>query len=167
MQNWTILLHGSISERYLCILGLKYLHHEFEKPIRHGDIKSPNILLCQNGDERIAKVSARNYNLWIRLFRTFLSSNLQIADFGLSQELTNTIPEGGGCSHRWAAPEIFLVKDGMSPIKSTKSDVWAMGAVVWELWMEYLPYENRHPGASQTNIIALIMNEETVKTFFC
>lgn len=97
----------------------------------------------------------------------FFSSNLQIADFGLSQELTNTITEEGRYSHRWAAPEIFPAKDRKSPIKSTKSDVWAMGAVVWELWMECVPYGNTYPNAKQFEIITFIINEEMVKTFFC
>ena len=35
------------------VLGLRYLHHHFEQPIIHKDIKSANILLTEQGEVKL------------------------------------------------------------------------------------------------------------------
>lgn len=59
----------------------------------------------------------------------------QLADFGLSEPLLSTTEGTGDCSHRWAAPEVLADHK-----KSTKSDVWSLGATTWELFMEEYPF---------------------------
>ena len=74
--------------------------------------------------------------VWLSLDELFASSPfLQLADFGLSEALVETSVGNGGCTHRWAAPEVLSHSK-----KSTKSDVWSLGATVWELLMEKYPF---------------------------
>eukprot|EP00604_Paraphysomonas_vestita_P002413 CAMPEP_0174819382 /NCGR_PEP_ID=MMETSP1107-20130205/2568_1 /TAXON_ID=36770 /ORGANISM="Paraphysomonas vestita, Strain GFlagA" /LENGTH=425 /DNA_ID=CAMNT_0016032751 /DNA_START=683 /DNA_END=1957 /DNA_ORIENTATION=- len=88
------------------VKGLEYLH---EKSIIHGDMKSPNILLCEEGGSLKAKIS----------------------DFGLSRigysngmSMTAT---SGVLSLKWAAPELLQE----SPRLSQGIDIYAYGMIMW------------------------------------
>lgn len=83
---------------------------------------------------------------------------LQIADLGLSDELTSTKTGDGKCSYRWAAPEIFARSpENTKLIKSVKSDIWSLGAFVWEIWINKLPFSNLESTGHEL-ILQIIMN---------
>ena len=91
--------------------------HLHRKGTVHRDIKSPNFLLVKD--------------------------QLKLTDFGLStasslasiatQNASNQVVIG---SVRWAAPECSARK----PVVSEKSDVYALGIVLWELVARQLPF---------------------------
>ena len=97
-------------------LGLNYLHNH-TPPIIHRDMKSPNVLLDDN---------------W----------NAKIADFGLSRikEEGKVMTSVG--SPLWAAPEVLRGEESGFP-----SDVYSFAIVVWETveWRE--PYPGLSPTA--------------------
>ncbi|KAF9543469.1 hypothetical protein EC957_000830 [Mortierella hygrophila] len=89
--------------------GLEYIHHE---GVLHRDLKSANILLTRHME-------------------------VKLADFGLAQvrqsmstgaSMSNSSAGGVG-TVRWMAPELFLEK----PKYSSKSDMYALGMVMWEM----------------------------------
>ncbi|KAK9823408.1 hypothetical protein WJX72_002546 [[Myrmecia] bisecta] len=83
--------------------GLVYLHSQ-DPPILHLDLKSPNVLLDD-------------------------AYNAKIADVGISKELHGdfTIATSMGTSH-WASPEQALHEH-----VNTASDVYSFGVVLWEI----------------------------------
>lgn len=112
------------------IKGLEYLHN---KSIIHGDIKSLNILLAEEGGSIIAKIS----------------------DFGLSKiytnVLNNTVPiESNGLSLKWAAPELLQEIQIVTPAV----DIYAYGTVLWELITFKKPYEGLSYGAIIRKVIS-------------
>ncbi|KAG0356066.1 hypothetical protein BG005_005006 [Podila minutissima] len=89
--------------------GLEYIHHE---GVLHRDLKSANVLLTRHME-------------------------VKLADFGLAQ-VRQSMSTGASMSNssagvkgtlRWMAPELFLDK----PKYSTKSDMYALGMVMWEM----------------------------------
>ncbi|KAG0248455.1 hypothetical protein BG011_010259 [Mortierella polycephala] len=87
--------------------GLEYIHHE---GVLHCDLKSANVLLTPYME-------------------------VKLADFGLAQvwqsmstsaSMSNSSAEG---TLRWMAPELFSDK----PKYSSKSDMYALGMVMWEM----------------------------------
>ena len=88
-------------------MGLEYLHSQ-TPPIIHGDIKSDNILIDNEGHPRIG-------------------------DFGLANMLEDgttglTTTTGFQASWRWVSPELA------DETKRTKaSDVWAFGCTLIEV----------------------------------
>ncbi|GBG25625.1 Protein kinase, putative [Hondaea fermentalgiana] len=95
-------------------LGLNYLHNR-SPPIIHRDMKSPNVLLDEN---------------W----------NAKIADFGLSRIKDESKIMTCVGSPLWAAPETLRGEESGCP-----SDVYSFAVVVWELvaWGE--PYPGMAP----------------------
>ncbi|KAF9967576.1 copper transport protein ctr1, partial [Actinomortierella ambigua] len=85
------------------VRGLAYIHHE---GVIHRDLKSLNVLLT-----RLMEV--------------------KLCDFGLAtikvRSATSTATPKG--TIRWMAPELFALK----PTYSTKSDMYALGMVMWEM----------------------------------
>ncbi|KAF8472414.1 kinase-like domain-containing protein [Gautieria morchelliformis] len=99
--------------------GLLYLHTRAE-PVVHGDIKGANILITDSG-------------------------SAVLADFGLSKishQETTTALQGAG-SPRWMAPELILTTDTETgPVKSLKSDVYAFGHAMLEVYSNKVPFFN-------------------------
>lgn len=112
---------GNISEEMLWIFirdvasGLAYLHSQ-EPPIIHQDIKPDNILIGPNGD-------------------------FMITDFGISKQVRSTLRKSAtqvssSGTIAYMGPEHFV--NGYSAIRA--SDIWALGATIFELAMRDLPF---------------------------
>ncbi|KAF9162929.1 hypothetical protein DFQ26_003107 [Actinomortierella ambigua] len=87
--------------------GLAYLHHEY---ILHRDLKSANVLLTRFMEVKLVDFSLAN----IKLMTNSMDSLTVHRERG-------TI--------RWMAPELFSAR----PIYSAKSDMYALGMVMWEM----------------------------------
>lgn len=95
--------------------GLSYLH-EHTPRIIHQDIKPANVLIDDNG-------------------------NYAITDFGISAEMGGTDMESedeNGGTFAYMAPERFV--EGMPPMP--ESDIWALGATLYELITGDTPFGN-------------------------
>ncbi|KDQ16790.1 hypothetical protein BOTBODRAFT_621432, partial [Botryobasidium botryosum FD-172 SS1] len=101
--------------------GVEYLH-TFDPVVGHGDLKAANILISSTGDARIA-------------------------DFGLAHGLV----EGGGSEDhstaweyggnvRWQAPEIIGATTDEKARRTTKSDMFAFGRVITEVYTHEVPF---------------------------
>ncbi|KZS96900.1 kinase-like protein [Sistotremastrum niveocremeum HHB9708] len=95
------------------IAGLEYMHDPTTKPaVFHGDLKGNNILIFGTREAPIPRIT----------------------DFGLSKM---EAPDSSapsvviGAAH-WAAPELFGTGDS-STVISAQSDVWSLGATIFEL----------------------------------
>lgn len=97
------------------VLGLEYLHGVAN--VCHRDIKCGNVLLTHDG-------------------------HVQLADFGVSAELTNTINKRKTVvgSPYWMAPEVIREShyDG-------RADVWSLGITTIEMAEGAPPHSNLHP----------------------
>ena len=105
--------------------GLAYLH-EKEPPIIHQDIKPDNILISDEG-------------------------HYMITDFGISSRIRSTIRRGAsngqtGGTLAYMAPERFSKR----PKPVMESDVWSLGAMMFELMTGDAPFGNSG-GALQKN----------------
>jgi len=105
--------------------GLHYLH-TLHKPIVHGDLKSSNVLIDDDG-------------------RAILT------DFGLSRIIEECYQPSGyttaniafGGSFRWGAPELTTLDtndESESPRPTRASDIWSFGCTVYEIVTGHLPY---------------------------
>jgi len=100
--------------------GLLAMH---EKNFIHGDLKSMNILL-------------------------FEDLNAKISDFGTSKSTTNTSLNTGATGAgtlNWNAPELLAMDDEGDFINcaDARSDIWALGLMIFEVSSRSLPYEGR------------------------
>jgi len=94
--------------------GILYLHTFPIPPIVHKDIKSSNILLDRRGGEKL-----------------YLA---KINDFGLDQIHANV------GTFQWSAPETLINLSART--YTSKSDVFSLGVVLWELATGSFPYAN-------------------------
>ncbi|KAF9976997.1 hypothetical protein BGZ73_007303 [Actinomortierella ambigua] len=86
------------------VRGLTYIHY---KNVLHRDLKSMNVLLTSQME-------------------------VKLCDFGMAIIKTRSASRSTSSAKgtlRWMAPELFTAR----PIYSTKSDVYALGMVMWEL----------------------------------
>eukprot|EP00210_Caulerpa_lentillifera_P003269 g3120.t1 len=84
-------------------LGLNYLHSR-KPPMMHRDLKSPNVLLSEEGNAKIADVG---------MVRT------QDRDLVTAQRIMTPL---------WAAPEVMRKQR-----TNIKADVWSYGILIWEI----------------------------------
>jgi serine/threonine protein kinase len=109
--------------------GMRYLH---EQSIYHRDLKSHNVLICDN-------------------YRACLT------DFGLSKTastITTTATKSsfGGGTLAWTAPEIFSARKGMQQQFTAKSDVYSFGVVIYEVLSGAYPTASHHNSKEMSNI---------------
>ncbi|KAI9916863.1 hypothetical protein PsorP6_018115 [Peronosclerospora sorghi] len=91
--------------------GMSYLH-QFQLPILHRDMKSPNLLV------------ERDFSI-------------KISDFGLSRVKAQIQTMTGNCGTvQWMAPEVLGNRK-----YTEKADVFSFGIVVWEIFTGQCPYE--------------------------
>ena len=93
-----------------CAQGLTYLHDTCR--VAHRDIKSPNILLAEDG-------------------------RVKLSDFGLSREVLVAAPMTRAGSLVWAAPEVLK---GLK--YDCSCDQWSFAVVLWELLTGAIPYKD-------------------------
>lgn len=120
-------LLGKITEEQLWIVirdvarGLDYLHRQ-DPPIVHQDIKPDNILISKTGD-------------------------YVITDFGISRRVRDTVRKASAHlvsagSVAYMAPERF--EGTCESVKA--SDIWSLGASIYELVMGYMPFSSMGGG---------------------
>lgn len=104
--------------------GLAYLHAK-NPPIIHQDIKPDNILISDEG-------------------------HYMITDFGISARVRSTLSkvqsEMSGGTLAYMGPERF----GQTPQPIMASDIWSLGAMMYEMITGFPPYNN-HGGMLQKN----------------
>ncbi|KAG0256124.1 copper transport protein ctr1, partial [Actinomortierella ambigua] len=106
--------------------GLAYIHQE---GVLHRDLKSANVLLTKHME-------------------------VKLADFGLAQirsmastasSVSSQTSKGAAGTLRWVAPELLYT---VKPRYSTKSDVYALGVVMWEMATDCTrPFKDQHDDA--------------------
>ncbi|CAD7696453.1 unnamed protein product [Ostreobium quekettii] len=84
-------------------LGLNYLHSQ-KPPMMHRDLKSPNVLLSEEGVAKIADVGM---------------VKVQVKELMSAQPVMTPL---------WAAPEVLRKESA-----NIKADVWSYGILIWEL----------------------------------
>ncbi|KIO21836.1 hypothetical protein M407DRAFT_217582, partial [Tulasnella calospora MUT 4182] len=112
--------------------GVEYLHNR-QPPIRHGDLKSINILV--NSEYRAVITDFGSA-------RRLVTNDLQVTGARTESKLQTTLsPEATFCAStntitltgdrytlRWAAPELLKEEDS-----GTACDIWALGWVAYEV----------------------------------
>jgi len=102
--------------------GLSHLH-SFADPVIHGDLTGSNILVDSKGRACLCDFG--------------LSTIL--AEFHGTSYFTSTISG----SVRWAAPELYRIKDGVIAIGlSTGSDIYSFGSVMLQILSGEVPYHS-------------------------
>ena len=86
---------------------MKYLS---KKGFVHRDIAARNILV---DDQKTCKVAMRL--IIIMIVNVFLNTCMQIADFGMSRDLSDNdyyVSHGGKIPIKWTAPEVIFTRNG-------------------------------------------------------
>ncbi|KAF9451854.1 kinase-like protein [Macrolepiota fuliginosa MF-IS2] len=96
--------------------GLSYLH---QRSIVHGDLKSQNVLLRDDG-------------------------RALLADFGLARiAMITHIASSTGLANgttRWKAPELFPQKLADEALPTRESDIWSFGCLCYEVFTRRIPF---------------------------
>lgn len=143
--------------------GLKYLHTR-QRPIRHGDLKSLNILVSSSyraiiadfGSARaLSNVKDRAADQDTAQGSSEVSTRRENTDHqevrivATANQLTLT---GPAWSLRWAAPEVLNAKECLE----LSSDIWSAGWVCWEVMTGKLPFSELN---SEVDIALEIVQE--------
>ncbi|KAG8905139.1 hypothetical protein FRC01_008466, partial [Tulasnella sp. 417] len=132
--------------------GVEYLHSR-QPPIRHGDLKSINILVNSENHAVITDFgSARRLTGKDLEKGNEGGDNTPQPELGFEAKLcasTNTITlTSNGYTVRWAAPELLNGDEG-----GLWSDIWALGWVAYEVMTGSIPFE----GLSDGNVICKVV----------
>eukprot|EP01134_Creolimax_fragrantissima_P003023 CFRG3023T1 len=113
--------------------AMHYLHNERgEENFIHRDLKSPNILVCEEYGERPV---------------------LKICDFGTARKFTRDTFMSFTGTFAWMAPEILRNEKA-----SKRADVYSFGVVLWEMLTGQEPFANMDP----MSIAWVVMDGETL-----
>ncbi|KAG8959866.1 hypothetical protein FRC05_007225 [Tulasnella sp. 425] len=150
LKNFIASAEWEIPERISLIYdvarGVEYLHSQ-QPPIRHGDLKSINILV--NSEYRAVITdfgSARRQTTEDLVEETSQTENKPPPVLSLEPAFcafcgaTNTMTLTLKKDHftlRWAAPELLHKKRA-----SLASDIWALGCVVYEVMTNSIPFQD-------------------------
>ncbi|EMD36773.1 hypothetical protein CERSUDRAFT_51530 [Gelatoporia subvermispora B] len=102
--------------------GLEYLHlHN----IRHGDLKSRNIMVDETGEAYIGDFGAAQF--------AYPADTNSLSTASLS---VGTAP--------WMPPEVFKawLEEGQTYRQTTKVDIYSFAMVVWELFTGWIPFRH-------------------------
>jgi serine/threonine-protein kinase len=97
--------------------GLDYLHR---KGVVHRDLKPENIMLCTNGTVRIM-------------------------DFGIAKSETARRLTFGGFSSTMGTPDYIAPEQVQGKRGDSRSDIYALGAMLYEMTTGFAPYEGDNP----------------------
>ncbi|KZT36416.1 kinase-like protein [Sistotremastrum suecicum HHB10207 ss-3] len=117
------------------------LHHLHKNQIIHGDIKSGNVLMTDNGVPVLADFG--------------LATLAEDDSLGLTNEHVTTTTGTSHGTPRWMAPEFFQ-HDADSQKSTKETDVWAFGCFVLELFTLQVPYATSR---TDLNAMAAIMQQ--------
>ncbi|RWS12919.1 mitogen-activated protein kinase kinase kinase 7-like protein [Dinothrombium tinctorium] len=95
-----------------CASGVAYLHSLKPKPIVHRDLKTPNLLLFNEG------------------------TVVKICDLGTACDIATNMTSNRG-TVAWMAPEVFESRN-----YTEKCDVYSWGVILWQVLSRQIPYEN-------------------------
>lgn len=113
----------------------------------HRDMKPENLLVSTgNAATTLTPMSSQSQ---VGAPPSTTPAIVKLADFGLAREIRSRPPYTDYVSTRWyRAPEVLL----RSPVYSSPIDIWAMGAIMAELYT----FRPLFPGASEPDEIAKI-----------
>ncbi|KAK3411366.1 hypothetical protein EUGRSUZ_I00126 [Eucalyptus grandis] len=135
-------------ERYKVAVGvaeaLDYMHNGCGQPIIHKDVKSSNILLCDDFEPQVPEADFFILSYFVLLSSLMSALAFQLSDFGMAirvQDLsTQVISNDVAGTFGYLAPEYF-----MHGKVSDLIDVYAFGVVILELISGRRPIDGECP----------------------
>lgn len=97
--------------------GLEYLHR---KGVVHRDLKPENVMLCNDG-------------------------SIRILDFGIAKSRRERRLTFGGFSPAMGTPEYIAPEQVQGKRGDARSDIYALGAILYEMTTGFSPYEGDNP----------------------
>ena len=124
--------------------------HLSSKRFVHRDLATRNVLLDQNLNCKVGVAQHVPTDVWGGgTTWPDIAQPLQIADFGMSRDVTNDyyLSQGGRIPLKWTSPEGILYHKYYPG-----SDVWSYGMVMYEIWsLGHKPYESMEPHKVRTH----------------